>query len=74
MTTENPENKKTPHVKKKKKIHDLENMLNDRSQTQKASMLYDSIHVKCPEQAHPQRQKETNGCQEVGGEQMQSDW
>lgn len=44
------------------------------SQTRKASMLYNSIHVKCPEQAHPQRQKETNGCQEVGGEPMQSDW
>ena len=35
--------------KKKKKIHDLENMLNDGSQTRKTSMLYDSIHVKCPE-------------------------
>ena len=34
---------------KKKKIHDLENMLNDGSQTRKTSMLYDSIHVKCPE-------------------------
>lgn len=32
-------------------------MLNERTQTQKATYLFDSISIKCPEQANQQRQK-----------------
>ena len=44
--------------KKKVPIHattqmNIENMLNERSQTPKGHVLYDSIYMKCPGQAHP---------------------
>lgn len=41
----------------------LENMLNERSQTQKGHILYQSIYVKYPEKANP----EICGCQGMGG-------
>lgn len=35
-------------------------------------MLYDSIYIKCPEQANPQSQKYISGSQGVGGGEWRS--
>ena len=46
----------------------LENMLNGRSQTQKTTLLDDSIYMRCPEQGNPQRQKVDGWLRGAGGE------
>ena len=50
---------------------DLENMLNERSQSQKYHLLFDFIYMKCPEQENPYRQKINQWLSGVGGREEQ---